>query len=200
VALEIHENVAQTMSAIKYRVELALDQIVHDKPGEGAKLLEPVASLIQQAIEEIRRIKNELRPSILDDFGILETISWCCREFEMKRSGIGIEKNIDIEESDVPDSLKIVIFRVLQEAFNNIMKHTQADIVHLSLEKADGNLRLTIQDNGKGFDVDRVPFEDQSDRGLGLASMKERTEQSRGYFSIESHKGVGTTIRASWEC
>jgi signal transduction histidine kinase len=100
----------------------------------------------------------------------------------------------------VPDSLKIVIFRIIQEALNNIAKHSQADQVDLSLKVTDGTLDLAIEDNGVGFDLDKVVSDKEFDIGLGLASMKERTTLSNGAFSIESQKGSGTSIRASWQC
>jgi len=171
-----------------------------ENPGQVVKSLEAVVPVAQEAVEEVRRISRNLRPSILDDLGILATISWLCREVETIYSGIRIEKQIRIEEHDVPDSLKIVIYRVLQESFNNIAKHSQATLVHLSLTGADGKIELAIADNGMGFDVEQVLSGEQSKRGIGLAGMKERTELSGGFFSVESHTGAGTTVRASWPC
>ena len=98
----------------------------------------------------------------------------------------------------MPDSLKIVIYRLLQEAFTNIAKHSQANLVRLSLGGTESKVELTIHDNGVGFDVEHVLSGDQSKRGLGLASMKERTEISGGSFLIESINGEGTTGKASW--
>jgi signal transduction histidine kinase len=181
-------------------VENAFEEMGQDRPVDGAKALEPVISLVQGAVEEVRKISMNLRPSILDDLGILVTISWLCREIENIYSQIRIEKQISIQESEVPNSLKIVIFRLLQEALNNMTKHSQANLVILSLELTDGRIELTIKDNGVGFDVEKVLSEDRARRGLGLASMKERTELSGGSFSIVSKKGEGTTVQASWRC
>jgi signal transduction histidine kinase len=94
--------------------------------------------------------------------------------------------------------LKTVIYRLLQEALNNMAKHSQADLVRLSLDVSDGCIELTVKDNGVGFDVEEVLSSSQSRRGLGLASMKERTNLSGGSFSIKSRKGEGTTVQASW--
>ena len=96
------------------------------------------------------------------------------------------------------DSLKIVIFRILQEALNNIAKHSQANRVRFFLKETDGKIEMAIHDNGTGFDIDQVLSSELSERGLGLASMKERAELPRGSFSLESQKGTGTTLRASW--
>ena len=100
----------------------------------------------------------------------------------------------------MPDSLKIVIYRVLQESLNNIAKHSQATLVCFSLKATNGKIELAIDDNGVGFDVEQVLSGEESRRGIGLAGMKERTELSGGFFSVESHAGAGTTVRASWPC
>ena len=198
IGQELHDGLAQTLSAVKVWVEAALMQMGNDNPAEVARSLESAVPLAQGAVEEIRRISRNLRPSILDDLGILATISWLCKEFSTIYSGIVIENEINIEENDVPDPLKIVIFRVLQESLNNIAKHSRANLVRLSLKGTDGKIELTIKDSGVGFQLEGVPSEEQSERGLGLASMKERTELSGGSFSIRSKKGEGSTVHASW--
>jgi signal transduction histidine kinase len=199
IALELHDSIGQNLTAIKYRVENAIKEMGQNKAFNAAKELEPVILVVQGAIEEVRTISMNLRPSILDDLGILATISWVCREIESIYSGIRIEKEINMEERDVPDSLKIITYRLMQEALNNIVKHSWASLINLSLERTDGRIELTIKDNGVGFDVERMLSEDRSKRGLGLSSMKERTELSGGSFSIKSKKGEGTTVRASWQ-
>ena len=198
IALELHDGIGQNLSAIKYRVEGALQEMRHENSEDCVRPLEPVISVVQQAVEEVRRISMNLRPSILDDLGILATISWLCREVETIYSGIRIEKQISIQEDDVPDSLKIIIYRLSQEALNNVAKHSQADLVDLSLDRTDGMIELSVKDNGMGFDAEEVLSGERSKRGLGLDSMKERTELSGGSFLIESQKGAGTTIKASW--
>ncbi len=135
---------------------------------------------------------------MLDDLGILVTINWFCREFESAYVGIHIQKEVDIKEEEVPDSLKIVIYRVLQEAMNNIGKHSRANAVGLSLRKSDGSTELTIRDNGQGFDPAEVHSHTGTARGLGLESMRERVEISGGEFRIDSIIGRGTSIRAIW--
>jgi signal transduction histidine kinase len=137
-----------------------------------------------------------LRPSILDDLGILATINWSCRQFESTYSDIRIRKEIEIEEGEVPESLKIVIYRILQEALNNIAKHSKAFAVLLILRKAGRAIELVIRDSGEGFDLSEA--QSRKGRGLGLDSMRERTELSGGLFSIKSGKGKGTVIRAAW--
>ena len=139
-----------------------------------------------------------LRPSMLDDLGILATVKWFCRQFESTYSKIRVKQNINIDEHDVPDSLKTVIFRVLQEGLNNIAKHSGTELVFLSLLKRDLAIKLMIRDYGQGFDLSKLQSPDGTARGLGLKNMRERAELSGGSFMIESSQGQGTTIRASW--
>ncbi len=198
IARELHDGIGQSLTAIKFRVENMLQQMDRGKAKRIAEPMETIIPLIQQSIEESRRIQMDLRPSILDDLGILATLSWFCREFQTTYSGISIEKLINIKEDEVPDSLKTVIYRISQEALNNVAKHSKADLVHLALRKSDGKIELAIRDNGQGFDLKEVLPREGSERGLGLTSMRERTELSGGSFVIESALGKGTTIRATW--
>jgi signal transduction histidine kinase len=191
ISREIHDSIGQTLSAIKFGLESKLSQI-GKAPAPPGVSLESIISLTQNGIEESRRIQMDLRPSILDDLGILATIGWFTREFQKVYSHLSIEKEIRIEEKDVPDPLKTAIFRVMQEAMNNISKHGRATLIQLSLGKRGDKIELMIGDNGMGFDLET------SKRGLGLTSMRERTELSGGSFSMESTIGKGTTIRAEW--
>jgi signal transduction histidine kinase len=153
--------------------------------------------MFQDTIEEARRIAMDLRPPILDDLGILATTNWFCREFRKTYSSINIEKTIEMEENDVPEFQKIVMFRVLQEALNNVAKHSKADLVLVRLRKKEGRTELTIRDNGAGFDPQSSNSTQYQDGGSGLAGMKERTTLSGGRFSVDT-SDAGTVIEASW--
>ena len=198
IAGELHDGIGQSLSTIKFAVENSMRRMDKGAAEASADSLEAVVPLAQEAIEEVRRIAMDLRPSTLDDMGILATISWFCREFQAIYSGISIEKQINIEEDEVPDLLKTVIYRVFQEAMNNVTKHSNANLVRFSLRKTDGTIELAIEDNGLGFDLEDALSVDSDRRGLGLASMKERTELSGGSFAIDSAQGRGTIVRASW--
>jgi len=166
--------------------------------GSGLAALRESIPVIQATIEEVRRISMDLRPSILDDLGILATVSWFCREFQAVYTGIRVNATISLEENDIPERLKITIFRIIQEALNNTAKHSQADTVDVSLIKRDNAIELTVSDNGVGFDVQEALQREDSTRGMGLASMEERTDISGGCFSIDSVRGVGTLIMSTW--
>ena len=198
IAQELHDGIGQILTAIKFGMEDALNRMGKVALSPDIKALEAIIPMAKNGIEEARRICTNLRPSILDDLGILATISWFCREFQTIYSGILIEKQIDIQENEVPDTLKIVIYRVLQEALNNIAKHSKAELVRLFLRKTEGTIDLSIEDNGLGFDLQDAISTDRLKRGLGLASMEERIELSGGSFSIESRRGAGTIVRATW--
>lgn len=190
IAGELHDSVAASLGAIKFSIEKILGRKEQDESIQGG--LRDLIIIVQQANEETRRIMAALRPSILDDLGIVPAINWFCREYEKTYSHIHVEKEIDLSETDLTDSLKTVIFRISQEAMNNIAKHSKATVVNLSLQKRNSGIELTIQDNGQGFDADNTR------RGLGLSTMRERAELSGGSFDVESVIGKGTLIRGSW--
>jgi signal transduction histidine kinase len=197
IAGEIHDSIGSSLSAIKFKVETALTEVA-DKSPETTTALKSVIPIVQGAVEEARRIQMNLRPSMLDDLGILATMRWFCRQFESTYSRIRVSQSIEIEEHEVPGSLRTVIFRVLQEGLNNIAKHSLANMVLLSLRKTDQAIKLVIRDNGQGFDLSRAKAPEGTTHGLGLESMRERTELSGGSFHLESIEGKGTIIRAWW--
>jgi signal transduction histidine kinase len=196
VANELHDSIGSSLNAIKFSLENIISQM--EQRGAAPDSLRGLISITQQAIEESRRIQTNLRPSILDDLGILTTLDWHCREFQKTFSHIRIEKKIELSEEDVPHFLKTVIYRISQEALNNIAKHSKADLITLCLRKNSGPIELILQDNGQGFDVEKIFSMETYRKGFGLSSMRERTELSGGSFMIESIQGKGTTIRASW--
>ncbi len=198
VAHELHDSIGQALTAIKFRVENTVGQLDKTRDTAVIESLKTVVPVVQYATEEVRRIAMGLRPSTLDDLGLLATIAWFCREFQYIYSTINIEKHFDIEENEVPEHLKTVIYRILQESLNNVAKHSNADIVRLSLRKKDNTMELVIKDNGIGFDLDGTLSPEGSGKGFGFSSMKKRTEISGGCFSIESSRRGGTLICAYW--
>jgi len=199
IARELHDGIGQSLSAIKFRIEDALGQMGKDVAESTVNSLNNLIPIIQSTVEEVRRITMDLRPSTLDDLGILATIGWFCREFQETYATVRIEKEIRLEEADIPGSLKTVIYRVLQEALNNVAKHSGADRVTIFLTKRGHTIELTIEDNGRGFDLKEAYDIDGSKRGFGLGSMKERIELSGGSFSLQSIRREGTTVKASWQ-
>jgi PAS domain S-box-containing protein len=198
VSRELHDGLQQTLTAIKFKVEAFLLGLNRTRMKEKARMLEPIVSMIQESVKEIRRIQADLRPPMLDDLGVLASLPWLFREFQGVYPDIRIEKHIQAEEGDIPEDLKMVVYRVLQEALNNIGKHSGAKRVAISLGKLENGIELQIHDNGRGFDPQEALAKDQERKGMGLASMKERVESTGGLFALQSRKGEGSSIRASW--
>ncbi len=190
VAGELHDSIAASLGAMRFRIDKIAEEM---KQGNGSpESLQDLGSKVTEINNEVRRIMADLRPSILDDLGIIAAMNWFCREYQKTYSHISVENQIGVSEPEVPDSLKTPIFRIFQEAMNNIAKHSQADRVSLYLREVEGSIELTIKDNGKGVDLDTVR------KGLGLSTMRERAKLSGGSYDLESVIGGGTTIRASW--
>jgi signal transduction histidine kinase len=197
IAGELHDTIGACLSAVRFKVGETLVQ-VGKSPNVASQSLNAIIPIIQEGIDECRRIQMDLRPPMLDDLGLLATLSWFFRRFQTIYSGIQIEQDIGIEEADVPLTLKTVVFRVTQEAMNNIAKYSKADLARLSLGKMGERMELLIRDNGQGFNLEKINSPERGRKGLGLTSMRERIELSGGSFSIESTEGKGTIIRASW--
>ncbi|MBN1636533.1 MAG: PAS domain S-box protein, partial [Deltaproteobacteria bacterium] len=199
IAQELHDSVGQYLTTIKFKNENILNKMEKQNVDFDLQLLRDSVPIIQDAIDEVRRISMDLRPSTLDDFGILATISWLIREFQSIHANITVETTIEIEEEEVPEELKVVIFRILQEGLNNVAKHSQAQRVEAFLLKKGNAIELLISDDGVGFDVQETFIKNDARQGFGLTSMEERAELSGGSFFVESQTGKGTTIKISWQ-
>ena len=197
IARELHHDLAQSLYTIKSDLGEAIQQVKNNQINVGIESVECVILKIQEISGQIQTIGMHLWPPTLDDLGILATISWFCREFERTHSGISVNIRIDVQEKDVPDLLKHVIYKILQETLNNLANHSKANLVHFFLSKRNATVELTVQDNGQGFDMERESLVG-SRLALGLDSMRERTEMAGGSFTIESVIGKGTKIRVSW--
>jgi signal transduction histidine kinase len=196
VALELHDSLGQILSAVKFGVESTLVHMERGTIKPGA--LEPLVPLIQHAIQEVRRIYTTLRPTLLDDLGIGATLNWYCREFLSLHPQLEIVKHIEVDETAVPEPIKIIIYRLVQDGLENVAVHSQATRVIVSLLKVDAGIELSVEDNGIGFHEVSEPSPQVNPTGLGLPSMKERTELSGGIFRCESVRGNGTRLVAFW--
>jgi len=197
VARDLHDSVGQKLTGIKFLLEAALGPPWPEERRSRMERLRSLVPTIQDAVEEVWRISMALRPSSLDDLGLLPTIAWYLREYEKTQPGVLVEQQVNATESDVPSALRTPIFRILQEASNNVAKHSGASHLVIGLEADKGLLRLRVQDDGAGFDPVARPGE-VGKGGSGLTSMRERTELSGGSFSLASVPGAGTTVEANW--
>jgi PAS domain S-box-containing protein len=194
IAMELHDGIGQTLSAIKFGVENALQEHGEKTPQQNGKYLNSVIDKLRDAINEVRSISMGLRPSMLDDLGLVATIGWFCREFQSIYPTIRIEKRVNIEEGEISDVLKIVVFRILQESLNNIGKHAAASTVSVELARTGDTLKLRIEDDGRGISSKAFRL----GKGLGLSSMKERSKLSSGSFTVDTTPGTGTVIQVVW--
>ena len=198
ISRDLHDSIGQSLAALKFNVESVQQTMLRGENESALKSLGGLVPRIQQVMEEARRIYMGLRPSVLDDLGIIVTIGWCCREFQKIYPETAIETHIGIREDEVAEALKIVIFRIIQEALNNISKHSGAKQASLSLMRTPTALELSISDDGVGFDTQFPADGKVHSRGLGINGMRERAELSGGTFTISSRIGKGTAVRAAW--
>ncbi len=198
LAQELHDGIGQSISAMKFMIETCLKQIRENPDSEITGRLEMLLPLAQSTVEEVQRIAVDLRPFIIDDLGLVATLRWFMRQFRNTYSGIRLDNRIGLEEQEIPESLKIVMFRITQEALNNVSRHSRATQAHVALRKRKDRIELLIKDNGKGIDDNVTASSADRGKGFGLSSMKERTEFSGGTFRLETGPGVGTSIKASW--
>ncbi|MBN2109068.1 MAG: PAS domain S-box protein [Deltaproteobacteria bacterium] len=198
IAYELHDGLGQILSAAKIGVKTMLDDSAHRLAAGNGNAATGLPAIIQSAIDEVRRISRDLRPSILDDLGIIAAINSFCFDFEKVNDTITIIREISASDGDIPEKIKIVIYRVTQEACTNIVRHSHADRVTVHLSSVSGNIQLRIHDNGAGFDPQTHLTCRESDRGIGLSSMKERIEFSGGRFILTSSPDQGTTVQALW--
>jgi signal transduction histidine kinase len=199
IAIDLHEGLAQTLAAIKLKVESGrCRQSSDDVADEPADSIIPV---LQEAIEEVRIIATDLHPPSLDELGLLPTLNWFCREFERQHPGISIEKQIRLQEHDVPPRLKDVLYRIVASVLDDMAGHTSAGWLHLGLWRDNDSLVLIIDDTpSEALDTTVTPLTmiDPKSRA-GFARMEELTTLSGGEFQASYHSGGGTTLRAAWK-
>ena len=198
IASDLHDGVAQTLGVVKYSVESRIAQLERDNPGLDLRQFESVIDQIREAVDDIRKISRNLSPSVLDEFGICVAIDMLCRDFESEVPAININCRACVDEIGLPEIVKVAIYRVVQEALNNIQKYASARQVEVAVAAVDDELSLLIRDDGEGFDAAEVLLGSYQQRGMGLVSMKERVEVTGGTFQLESSPGQGTAIAATW--
>jgi len=185
ISRELHDEVGQSLTALLIDVE----NLAGISSGEGAfrQGLQRIKTLAENCVNEVRNMALLLRPSMLDDLGLIAALDWQAREVS-KRTGM----LVDMKDENVPDNLpeeyKTCVYRVVQEALNNCSKHAYAKNVRVLVRQEPNHLRVSVEDDGKGFDASRV-------RGLGLVGMGERVSQLGGVLKVESDPTRGTCLR-----
>jgi signal transduction histidine kinase len=204
IAGELHEGIAQTLAAIKINVEKTSHFLEQNDRNDESGGLQSLVPVIQGAIQDVRELAMELRPSSLDDLGLLPTLAWLFREFQSIYPHIAIEQQIKIAAQDIPAPLNIIIYRIVQEALHCIAKYTRSHHVTVRLKKSSGTIELSIVHNGAGTLVAAAgPAADEagdSSRTSGMTTLRQRTVLSGGNFAIDKDAQGATTLRASWAC
>jgi PAS domain S-box-containing protein len=197
VALDIHDSIGSSLAAIKIALELKLKAMQKREGPSEAINLETIIARAKQVMEETKRIQKNLRPAVLNHLGLIPALRSFCREFEETYPDIAVTASLELDEN-LSESLGIVIYRICQEALNNIARHSGAKAASLSLTKKSGTIELVVTDEGHGFDTEKALRDSETHQGIGLFSMKERCELSGGSFSLASSVGEGTTVCARW--
>lgn len=193
IALEIHDELGQLLMGLKMELHLLSRQIKDGgKKVESDSTDEKIKDLLQltdKTIQTVRRIATDLRPSVLDDLGLVAAIEWQVKEFE-RRTGIPCKFSSNTENIEVDGQFSISVFRILQESLTNIMRHSGANSVAVELKKTDRELVLRVEDNGKGIELETV----SSGSSLGIFGMRERARLIGGELRIVKGEENGTTV------
>ena len=157
-----------------------------------------VTTQVKAALLEIQLIAMDLRPAILDDIGLIATLTWFFREYRTLHPDLALLSEIGLEEAEVARSLRSHIFRIVQEALNNVIKHAHASEVLVRLWRTKRELHLEVADNGSGFEFRHDELALTDGYALGLSGMRDRAEITGGCFRIVSVPGKGTRICVVW--
>ncbi|MCL5075468.1 MAG: sensor histidine kinase, partial [Chloroflexi bacterium] len=192
IARELHDEMSQVLTALSVALEAAIMAPASKADDVKARLV-ATKSLVSGMLGEVQRMILDLRPSLLDDLGLIPAIDWYA-ESRLKASGIRVELETAGVEKRLPSELETVIFRLTQEAITNIAKHARAENVSISLEFKESAVVIDIEDDGCGFAVDQVLGQRKRNQAFGLLGMKERVDLFGGTLSIHSKPGEGTRL------
>ena len=183
---ELHDEVGQALGLLLMDVGRLSNQLGAD--ARGQEMVQRIKTVAERTVQTVRNMALLLRPSMLDDLGLVSALEWYAREVS-RSSETEVEVKADNVSETLPDPLMVCIYRVVQEAVNNAQRHAHAKNVIVELKETDTSLQVLIKDDGSGFDGKRT-------RGIGLLGMEERVKRLGGTITIESQPGAGTTIRA----
>lgn len=196
IAREIHDELGQALTGLKIdlsRLSLRLKDPQLDR-AQTLDKIESMMSLLDKTINVIQKISSELRPGLLDDLGLVPAIEWQAQEFE-NRTGIRCRLSSDAPDIPVEPDCATAVFRIVQEALTNVVRHANADLVNINIEREGQKLHLMIRDNGRGISQEEV----SSSNSLGLIGMRERLLPLGGTIQITGLPGKGTTLHLSFD-
>jgi hypothetical protein len=187
IARELHDDLGQRLSALKMDVAMLGADLAEGRPMDS--LLGEIAGMnkvIDDTVASVRRIASDLRPALLDELGMLPAIEWLASDFT---SRYGLDVSVDGEDADVPEQTAIAVFRIVQEALSNAIRHAHATTVRIQLNQTSSELELRVQDNGIGWDKKLSGSGPR--KSLGLLGIRERARLLGGIVTIESEPGKG---------
>ncbi|MCX7966640.1 MAG: PAS domain-containing protein [Syntrophorhabdaceae bacterium] len=191
IARELHDEIGQTLTAVKINLQ-SLQRIADHE--QFTKRLNDAIIILDRALNQVRNMSLNLRPSLIDDLGLVPTVKWYADRVS-STTGIDIELYINEVDSRFELETEIVCFRVVQEAINNVIRHAKADRINVTLERNRDFIHLSVSDNGCGFDVAKAMDEAKKGKSFGLIAMKERVELSGGTMEISSEFNKGSIIK-----
>lgn len=193
IAREIHDELSQVLTAVKIELAVVGGKITKADDKESrlrlSKEIKYLLKLIDNTLQSVRNIIQDLKPEILDQFGVQEAMEWYIKEYQT-RTGIKCETNLDMENTRLDKNRSIAVFRIFQESLTNIARHARANRVKINLTEESGNLLLTIKDNGKGIREEQI----SDSKSIGLIGMRERALFLGGELEIQGVQGKGSTV------
>jgi signal transduction histidine kinase len=195
IALELHDSVGQSLSAIKYTLERAIIMMQRPELGSPEAVLTCAVQRIQGTAEGIRAISLNLRPPVLD-LGAASATLWFCREFAATYPDIVVRTEVSVENAEIPPRIATHLFRCVQELLNNVAKHAAANRVWVTLQRDATRLHLTVRDDGQGLGGDAIDHSKL--RGSGIRNLRERAEMTGAKFSLNSPGGLGAEAQIVW--
>ena len=192
VALELHDHITQLLCGILVRSQTLADQLPEREALAKTEAIK-LRALLGVAADEVERISRNLRPGVLDQLGLVEVLRVTSTEFA-RRTGVSVKLGCAPLAARLPAGTELALYRILQEALNNVERHARARQVTVQLKKSGGFVQLIIKDDGSGFDPDRITAGRKIKGGLGLLSMRERAAYVGGVFKVKSARGAGTVI------
>lgn len=194
IARELHDDVAQSILLLSRRLDILMSKNAPKLPKASISELEQLQNLTADIYKSLQRYARDLRPSILDQMGLGAALHWLAEELSKE---LGIKATVKAEAlSSLPSETELAMFRIAQEALNNVRKHAQASEVNITVESNSSSVKMSIKDNGKGFSLSRLTGDLVREGKLGVLGMEERARLIGGNFQITSAPGKGTTVSA----
>jgi len=193
ISLELHDEMGQVLTAVGINLESIGKELAPEHDAMIKDKLAETISLVEQASDRVRDLSLDLRPSMLDDLGLLPTLRWYINSYEKRTETPVIFEAVNLGERLAPE-VEIALYRIVQESLNNITKHALAKKVKIRFEQKKKKVGILIEDDGIGFYPERVMNETTPVKRIGLIGMQERVRLLEGSFRVRSHKGQGTSI------